>query len=415
MEEIDEILRFCAEHAGADPATLRLKYLPQKERLGFDVDLAITQLECRRKTAAKLRDFLAANPRWIFPGTLQAEQASGDITARFHASLVAEGDKVLDITCGLGIDDRYIADRCSSLITCEIALRSAALAEENFRRSGADNIRVVCGDSMQYLAETGEHFDTIFADPARRDSAGRRVFAFEDCSPDIVAGISLLRSRCRRLIVKGSPMMDISAVERQLPYLSHIYVVSVRNECREIVCICEFPQATADVAELKAAEPAGEGPILHALNFLDINTVQTLSGPLHAPRQPEPLLDSPQRICEGLFLAIPNASILKSGRTDLLQRSFTAPRLDANTNIYLFEDEPKDFPGRVFSIENVYTLHDRRLKALKGEKCNILTRNFPLTPEQLKKRLRTADGTRSEYIIGATAAGKPLIIKARLL
>lgn len=406
VQNLKELFAFVESHIKDDPQALRLKYLKRREEYPYDISLAITQIKARRKTQRKLGGFLSENPQWLFPGSLQAEQASGEIIARFHSSLFSPEESVFDMTCGLGIDDYYISLKVRKLITCEINRDTAEIAEINFRNSRCDNVRVVCVDSLEKLESEATIYDTIFADPARRNNFGKRVFAFEECQPDIVKNFRLIKSRCNRLVIKASPMIDISLAASCLASLTDVYVVSVRNECRETLFICDFREG-------RALSPI----TLHAINLDEPDGPQIISGHLEGERHVEPMLEDYSEIKPGVWLGLPNASILKCGRTDWLAPLFGGKKLNANTHLYLFDTLPERFLGRVFRIEHVFSFHDRRLSSLKGQQFNIITRNFPLSPERLKQRLSTREGSDHDYLIGVSVGegrrDKALIIKCR--
>ena len=193
-------------HINDDTAKLRLKY--GRERAD-----EILQIECRRKHGSKLAETLAANPEFVFPTALSGEQSTSDRLARFHAALVGHAARVADLTAGLGIDAMSMASKTGNVVAVE---RDADVADAlRSNSSSLGNLEVVCADCRDVVeawARDGISFDCIFIDPARRAADGGRVYALDQCEPDVVAMLPTLKRITRRLVIKASPMLDITPV-----------------------------------------------------------------------------------------------------------------------------------------------------------------------------------------------------------
>lgn len=200
---------------------------------GFDLREAATQIDCRRKCAGKLPGFLK-HSRFRFPDPLSAEQCTREDVARFHASLIEPGERVLDMTAGLGIDAMSLALGGARVTAVEIDAARAQALRENAALLGAQ-LQVLFADSRKVLEELPEPVDTIFIDPARRDSAGRRTYGFADCTPDLLSLLPLIMSRCSRLLVKASPLLDVTQILRELPGVSRLRAVEAGGECKELL------------------------------------------------------------------------------------------------------------------------------------------------------------------------------------
>lgn len=395
MESTDELEQFISEHEHSDPAALRLKYAGKS--LPFDVDLAIIQIECRRKTRGKLPS-LVADRRFLFPSVLSSEQCTCETIARFHASLITEGDEILDMTCGLGVDDIFMSQKASAITTFDIVQRNADFATDNFRRLGIKNINVVCGDSIDRLRQNPESsFDIIFADPARRGEFNRRTYALTDCSPDIHTNLSLIASHTRRLLTKVSPMLDITELCRQLANVSRVWVLSVKNECKEILVECDFERENT------------EDPLITAYNFKndEIDIEPSVSFRKGTTFSMEQIYDSPAETIKGKYLYEPDSSVLKCGASAMLADRFDLQKLHPNTMLYISDRCNPDFPGRVFSVEEVYTPGKLLKTRMKGERRNVLCRNSQLKPTQIAAQSGIREGSGSDYLIGATLSTAP--------
>ena len=184
MDCSDSFFSWVRTNANADPMALRLKYAGKKD--SFDYRGAITQIECRRKFGRKLQQTLASFADFYFPSVLSGEQASSDLLAEYHASLVPEGVSVVDFTSGLGIDALHMARRAASVVAVE---RNPDLNDAlRYNAKGLhleDNIETVCDDCVEFIdacIANGRRFDIGFIDPARRGTDGERLYALSECS-----------------------------------------------------------------------------------------------------------------------------------------------------------------------------------------------------------------------------------------
>ncbi len=196
----DNLFDFITANATADTARLRLRHHGDPEMLW-----AAMQIDCRRRSATRLAATLARAPRFIFPTEISAQQCTSDALAELHAALISPGERVLDMTAGLGIDALHIASRAASVTAIDITPEVADTLRHNAAEMYLTNITPVCADSTQWIRTTDEHFDTVFIDPARRGEQGERLYALEQCRPNVVALMPQLREITRRVIVKASP------------------------------------------------------------------------------------------------------------------------------------------------------------------------------------------------------------------
>ncbi|MGN1239050.1 MAG: hypothetical protein ACI4UW_09000, partial [Muribaculaceae bacterium] len=225
-EDNEAMFRFIREHIDDDVNKLRLKRCPQAE---FDVDFAITQIECRKRIRRKLPE-IYDDGRFLFPSLLSTEQATCETIARYHAAIVGEVDCVLDMTAGLCIDDYYIANVAKHVVSIELNETIAAVSRYNMSRLRS-NIEVVQGNSIDYITSecVGRRFDAVFVDPARRASNQSRVYGLADCEPDILSLLPALSRITPILYVKASPMLDVTQVLRDVPWVTDVWIVSLRN------------------------------------------------------------------------------------------------------------------------------------------------------------------------------------------
>ena len=368
-----EIQSFMKAHEGDDLVHLMLqkdKYaeLPLRE--------IIEQLKSRKKAEKKL-------PTWykteglLYPPTVSVEQASSEITARYKANLFS-GNLALDLTGGFGVDSFYMAQKFDGLTYVEKNTALAQIAEHNFNRLQQVNIRTVSATAEIFLKDNNQRYDLIYIDPDRRPKQ-KRVTGFEESTPDLPKLLPKLLSLSKYVLVKASPMMDIALGVKQLGNVKMVIIIAVENEVKELLfwlgqqenefsirCV-NIIRAGDQVLEYKVSEEQQE-------------------------YCPEGKISN--------YLYEPNAAIMKAGAFNLLCKKFGLKKLNPNTHLYTSESLIKGFPGRAFVVIGDEAYNKRRLlPLLDAAKANISVRNFPDTPEQVKKKLALKDGG-LQYLFG---------------
>ena len=345
----------------------------------------LQQVEGRERTADKLPTF-AAMDDWWYPVRLSCEQCSSEDTARFKASLVS-GVTMVDLTGGYGVDTYFLNDSFSSIDYIEQNAELCRIATHNF----ANKPITIHNTSAEEFLTTAGTYDLIFLDPARRDSHGGKVFRLEDCTPNVVELLPILLAHGKRLLLKLSPMLDLTQAVKALSQVNwDVYVVAIKNEVKEVLLLSGGSgQITAiDLAKKEQvfvfARDAEAGAISEYSEYSEYS---------------------------GKYLYEPNAAILKAGAYKLVGARFGLSKLDVNTHLYCSDQLVPDFPGRVWEIKSE-GVKDERMKELN--QANVLCRNYPLTPEALKKKLHLRDGG-TAFVIGCRVAGKPMILYAERL
>ena len=373
---IDEATRdFIRSHAGDDVRQLVLQAARYPE---VDMRVAATQIEGRRLASAKLPAW-AAVEGIVYPVRLSMEQCSSEVTARYKASLVS-GTRLADLTGGFGIDCSYMSGSFEDTTYIERNEELCRIAAHNFGLLGKP-IRVVHADSGEALLRL-PHQDWIFIDPARRDKAGGKVVALSDCEPDVCQLEELLMQKATKVMVKCSPMLDISQAVRELHTVEEVHVVSVNNECKELLLIL-------------GSDSGGEMPI-RTVNFQG-GQVQAFS--YTAAAEHGALCSYTSSI--GRYLYEPNSSLMKAGCHKLPAQRFGLSKLHPNTHLYTGDMLVSDFPGRVFKVEQTCGFGKKELKMLDCKKANLAVRNFPERVDALHKRLKIRDGG-STYLFATT-------------
>lgn len=393
-----EALSFAKEHINDDP----LELLLHKQRYpDVDLEFAVQQIEGRRTARDKWPSLLQYD-EFIYPPRLNREQASSDETAMHKASLANElcGEEtfltVADLTGGMGIDSIAFAKRsrnvnplCTQVLAhvdyVELNEELCNIMEHNRKVLGLENIKIHCADSIEWLAAKDRHFDIIFIDPARRSASGRKVAAFEDCAPNILQHLELLRSHCRWLIIKASPMMDIDKGIEQLGSVSDVYVVAVKGECKELLFLC--------------GEQHGE-PLIHCQNIIHSDCIYS-----NAPftRSQEAQAEALFCTSVGRYIYEPDASLMKGGPYKLLSEEWGMQKLARNTHLYT-SDQLHSWMGRTFCVLKEVSLNKKAIASLIPDgKAHVIVRNYPARAEELQRQLGLKEG--GDLFVIATTVG----------
>lgn len=349
-------------HALDDPAALALRGAPE----GVDLAFCLRQIAGRQTARRKLPAWAERDDLW-YPARLSLEQCSSAATAAYKRELVrrlipeARRTAMADLTGGLGVDFTHLAPLFRRAIYVERQDELCRLARHNFPILGLPEAEVHCAET---LPEGCAPLALVYLDPARRDTAGRKTVAIRDCQPDVVQ--LLPRLPAATLLVKLSPMLDITDALTALPATSEVHTVAVRGECRELLLVVERGHAGA--------------PTYHCVNLLtDDPPLVTRAG------CPPPPVSAPQR-----YLYEPNAAILKAGRQDQLAYIYNVSKLAPRSHLFTSGERVAVFPGRTFLIDDWGDFSRPSLHRLTAglRQANLTVRNFPATVDALRRRLR---------------------------
>ena len=377
--------RFVREHAGDDVRRLAL----QADRFpDVDMPFALDQIAGREMARRKL-------PLWasvdgiVYPPHLSMEQCSSEVAARYKASLVSGGTFV-DLTGGMGVDCSFMAQSFESAVYVEQLGHLCPIAEHNFHLLGRDNISVVNGDGVQYLHEM-QPADVIYLDPARRDTAGRRTYGIADCTPDLTTLADELLRKAPIVLVKLSPMLDVSQTLHSLPSVSDVHIVSVGGECKELLVMMRRNH---------------NGPTsIHCVNDGHVFTYDH-----DVAEPPAAVWDGEWH--DGLRLYEPNPSVMKAGCFNHVAAHYGMQVVSHDSHLFISGNKTESFTGRQFAIDAICTMNKTELRNTLGtlKHANVAVRNFPMRTADLSRRLRLKDGG-DTYIFGTTTAtGKHILL-----
>jgi 16S rRNA G966 N2-methylase RsmD len=374
-----------------DPAQLLLAY---QGKVDFDLKLAVQQIQARQKAKNKLPEW-TADTRLLFPASLSLEQASSTLTANFKSSLF-EGHSLLDVTGGFGIDTFYLGQRFKQVQYCERQEELAAIAKHNFEVLAPGKVKVLQGDGITFLRNTDGYFDLIYLDPARRGQANEKLYRLADCEPDIVSNWQLLRSKGKKILCKISPMTDIKMALQEIPDFQQVWVVSVKNEVKEVLMLCQN-------------DWQGEERQIHAVD-LSAGTNRSFSFTYAEEATAKYQISSVRK-----FLIEPLAAILKAGAFRTFAQRYNLEKLHNNSHLYTTDILIKNLPARIFEVVELIENPKKEIpKIFSSGKANVLTRNYSLTPEALKKKYKLIDGGEA-FLIGTKIMSGDILIHAKRL
>lgn len=455
--------KFIIEHADSDTASLMLstKEWPAPVGIGLGKlsrkDVAVNTIEARKKLRKKVPDWWERT-ELIYPTALCAEQCSSSATAAYKAGLArriiheyATGEPVIaDLTGGLGVDAAAFSKIAGTVLYNDMNPALAEAASHNFRALGIENIRISCieltAKSLPDILRSNTnaagphcpgclgleqsetmHPDIIFIDPSRRDSDGNRFYMIEDCQPNALKLLPALFSYSRNILLKLSPMADISLTTERLNrsyeeysektfytgwngnWVREIHVISNGGECKELLIWLDR-EWSGDMKFVCAEDG-------NILNF----------------RQEE-ISKSKATLPDSTYMRVvfePGKSLTKAGAVNAFCNRFGLVKLGKFTNLCTFQssmsaseisEKSKALAsfGKIFIVKELLPFDKASAKTVgkKYPRSEVSAKNIPLSSNELRTRLGVDSGN-DAMIFGARiemphTAGNYLIICDRI-
>ena len=398
---MEKLTAFVSEHINDDTTRLIMKRAKWPE---IDMDLAVNCIESRRKLKGKMQEW-CDEPRLVFPRRLSAEQCSSSATGAYKADLAAgivAGFKLADLTGGLGVDSWFFSKKASQVMYCEMLPELCKAAQHNFGVLGADNITV---RNVAVSAESGaadvvfrtpkeilSDFmpDIVYMDPARRGEGGKKVFLLEDCLPDVLTLKDEIFKFTKHILLKLSPMADITMVcDRLGRTCREVHVVAAGGECKELLVWMDKEWDGDYMIHAVELHKDGE-PGVFSFSPAEEKACSTVAGKI-----PE----------MGMYLFEPGKALMKAGAFNLVAERFGLAKLGKSTHYYISSGElGQDLHGelrdelqrhgKVFRIMRLEMLDKRSIKAFGKDfpKAEVTARNIPMDTDTLRKKLGVASG-----------------------
>jgi len=353
---------------------------------GISTRELVQQIDGKKRSEKKLPNWFNT-PGIYFPPKLNIEQSSSELTAAYKSKLI-RGNSLIDLTGGFGVDATYFSRHTDKVYHIEQNEELSNIASHNSKILGISNIEFIKTNSVQFLQEAKDDFSTLYVDPARRIES-QKVFLLKDTLPDVVSNLPLFLSKAERIIIKTSPLFDIQSGLRELAHVSEIHVVSVKNDCKELLWVID--------------KDFKDEPIIIA-SCLSQATQECFSFKLSEEKN----LAQAETAAPEQYLYEPDVALLKAGGFKSISSRFGLKKLNPNTHLYTSESFKNKFPGKVFTIRGV-AIYKEWAKAMQKKKANIVSRNFPSSPEEIKKKHKLTDGG-DDFLFFCTGSKNQLLV-----
>jgi 16S rRNA G966 N2-methylase RsmD len=376
-----------------DPGTIVLK----KKTIGDFPSVFLAEQVAGRKKAREKLPLFHKTPGIVFPPPVNLEQCSSEATAQFKTGFVqrmglAHLDRFADLTGGFGVDGFFFSTLFKNGDMVEPNLALLEIARHNHHQLGAASLQYHNTTAEEFLKNSGA-FDLIYIDPSRRAAGNQKVYSLMQSEPNVVALQSEIFGKTSHLLIKTSPLLDIQIALKELKNVKRVAVLSVENECKELLFFCE-------------KNFIGE-PVIEAVNIISQQRTDTFEFQFQDERITISAWSDPLA-----YIYEPNASILKAGAFRLLGTRYGLYKLQVNTHLYTSDKLVENFPGRVFKVVSLVKPDPKSLKEFFPEgKANVMTRNYPTSVAELKKKTKLEDGG-ERYLIGFSGKVKKLLVVA---
>lgn len=389
-----EVQQFIEEHLNDDVVTLLLK---RKEVCGVPTSLIADQITGKRKAAEKLSLYYNTSGI-IYPPAINWSQCSSEQTAEYKAqwlkAKISDFKKGVDLTGGFGVDAFFIGKLFQQYVYIDPNDTLLHISRHNHLRLGAKQLVYKNITAEAFTDQLSEEYDFMYIDPSRRDESNKKLVRLSDCVPDVTALQEKLLQYSTVLLVKTSPLLDIQQGLRELKHVKEVVILSVDNECKEVLFWCERDfQATPEIVAVNLYKTEEE------FRF----NITEESSAIVAFSEPKN------------FIYEPNVSVFKAGAFKCIANRYQLYKLHVNTHLYTSDSFVSDFPGRVFEVRAIVKSDPKTVaEYFKDGKANVITRNYPVSPEELKKKLKLTDGS-EQYLIAFTGVDKKYTICASRL
>ena len=369
-----EVQQFINDHLKSDVTKLILKGSPFES---VSIPEIAEQILAKKSCEKKLPIWFNSE-KIYYPNKLNIEQTSSEITSNYKSDLVS-GETLVDITGGFGVDAYFFSQKVKLVTHCEINRELSTIVSHNFKQLKLKNITTLLGDGIEFLAKKQEKFDWIYADPSRRNDAKGKVFLLEDCLPNIPENLDLLFQKTDNMLLKASPILDITSAINELQFIKEIHVVAVENEVKELLFLLEKNYTKSiQVKTINIGKTITQK--------FDFNLNENSNATFCEPKK---------------YIFEPNAAILKSGAFLQVSEKLNIAKLNQNSHLYT-SNHLIDFPGRRFEIKHCIAYNKKQLlQLIPSKKANIAIRNFPETVAQIRKKTGLKDGG-NQYLFFTT-------------
>ncbi len=379
-----EIQYFIDSNLKSDISSLLLKGIPFE---GIDSKIVIEQIEAKKRCEKKLPTWFSTKNIY-YPNKLNIEQTSSEVTAKYKADLVS-GKSLIDLTGGFGIDTYYFSKQIEAVTHCEINAELSEIVKHNYKVLDVTNITCLNESGIDILKSLDTPFDWVYIDPSRRDDSKNKVFLLSDCIPNVKTFKGLFFKYSKNVMIKTSPLLDISATKNDLDQVKELHVVAVNNEVKELLWILECHyEGDLKIRTINITKSDNES---FDFNYSEEPTIEVeFSTPL-------------------TYLYEPNSAVLKAGAFNIIANTLNISKLHKHSHLYT-SNELINFPGRRFKVEKVIPFNKKEFAKLGIKKANVTTRNFPISVNDIRKKLKIKDGGQSYLFFTTDKTNSKIVI-----
>ncbi|MDG1476541.1 MAG: RsmD family RNA methyltransferase [Vicingaceae bacterium] len=349
-------------------------------------EFILAQINGLQKAKSKIQEFYET-PNIIYPSKLSLEQCSSERTGVYKSKLV-KGKTLVDLTGGFGVDSFYFSKEFEAVTHIEQNTELHNTVKHNFELLNANNIKLINSTAEKFIENNTIKFDIAYIDPSRRNE-NQRVFKLDECTPNIIELAPKIFEFANKILVKTAPLLDIKQTLKDLKCVSKIWIISVNNDCKEVLYLLE-KNFTAE-------------PETNTINLTKTN--QEFSFNYEQEAEVNVSFSDPQK-----YLYEPNSAILKAGAFNSISNKYEVKKIAQHSHLYTSENLVQNFPGRAFKIEHISAYNPKEFKKLKLTKANVSCRNFKHKVEQVKQKLKLKDGGETYLFATTDKNEKPILV-----
>lgn len=381
----DEVQDWLFENIGRDSREVSLKKSIFKNISSSELAGQLKGLQIAKHKFG----FLFENKQIYYPPTINLEQSSSQTTAEYKSNLVS-GKLLIDLTAGMGTDAYFFSKNFDKVIAIERNPELAEISEYNYNRLGCSNLEYVNSDFKKFLNENPNlKPDLIYLDPSRRNSSGRK-FLIEELEPDLNIWMDRLIQISGKVMVKLSPLSDLSNLIEKFHQITEIHPVAVKNEMKELLLICEIN--------------SNQNPKIKAVNLESSQTDFEFN--FDDEKNVESQFSDPDK-----YIYEPNSAVMKSGGFKLIGQKFNLNKLEKNTHLYTSDRLEKEFPGRIYQVlEEIKDLK----KEISNKAFHLISRNYPISADEIRKKYRLKQSEEESLIFTKSISGKK-VLRSKIL
>lgn len=389
-----EVQHYLQENAQADPVEIALKDIHIQQVRSAEL---ANQIKQKQKAEKKLPLYFNTQ-HIIYPKGISIEQCSSEATAWVKVKLMKQFKQTdfisfADLTGGFGVDTFFIGQHFEKIVYIEPNGELLAIAQHNHQILQLKNAVYQNINAEEFIHQTPENFSLLYIDPSRRRE-DQKVHGLTDCSPDVVALLPTLLKKSKEVWIKTSPLLDIEAACQHLKFVSDVFVVSIKNECKEVVYRCVQEQTLSIKKHFILADEMGS--VVYQ-NFFTKEEESAIKIQYQNTQH---------------YLYEPDVALLKAGAFQWIAKEFNLHKIALHTHLYTSNELIETFPGRVFKVNQLLKADATTVHSfIFDKKANIITRNYPLKPEQLKQKLKLMDGG-SHYLLAYSEEKKKQLVLA---